>query len=1005
MIHTTENCGCAHCCEGVEVVTPQQTMNRPGLTALSYRVGTYATFLESMLARLSSQDYPKLAELTTREKSDASIALMDAWSTVGDVLTFYNERIINEAYLRTAIERRSILELARLVGFQLRPGVASSVYLAYNIDQNFKEEVTITKGARSQSIPGPGELPQSFEISEDLKARAQWNNLKPRLTKPQTENSIRAGDGVDARIFLRGISTNLKPNDPLLIEFTQGSPEFFKVKEVKPDATADRTMVVLQEKAKNATASRIRARERLSNLGIIDALTLEPSIQPVNALRLDDQLKNQFPILNETKWIKDWPVLGLLGGDSSHTMLKTFAPRLEETFASAISNAQVTPSNTIKVYALRVKANLFGHNAPKLTSVVEGKVKVLGDWPVFEGEGQIILKKHETEDTVFLDASYESIMDDSWVVVKTPNTRITPLDPITLLDTFIAKAIKPDASFSRAEYGITGPTTKIRLGKVPPTQITPSKNWITLLPLTPTLVADDDFNAIRGTVVYAQSEVLELAEEPIKENVCGGTDDLIELDGVYDGLMAGRWVVVSGECNIADKSGVRFSELAMLATVTQNVGSQVRVPIVRDGATDLETEIVANDGDQTRTFIKLASNLIYCYKRDTITIYGNVMSATHGETRTEVLGSGNGAQALQSFILKQPPLTYISAANPSGIDSTLQVFVNDVKWHEVDALAGLAANDRKFITKTDNEGKTTMSFGNGREGARLPTGTENIKAQYRSGIGKAGNVKAEQISLLVSRPLGVKEIINPLRASGGADKESRDQARKNAPLAVKALDRLVSVQDYEDFTRIYAGIGKASAAELSDGRRQIVYITIAGVEDAPIEKHSDLYRNLKQTLHDFGDPYQAIQLELRELLLLVLSAKIKIQADYQWEPVVTQIRITLLSTFSFESRELGQDVMLSEVISVIQNVRGVAYVDVDVFGGVPEKKLSDDKASRQLLTPADIAKHIQEKILDKPKPGRLNVNLADFEGGMIHPAQIAYFTPDVPATLILNQIP
>ena len=41
-----------------------------------------------------------------------------------------------------------------------------------------------------------------------------------------------------------------------------------------------------------------------------------------------------------------------------------------------------------------------------------------------------------------------------------------------------------------------------------------------------------------------------------------------------------------------------------------------------------------------------------------------------------------------------------------------------------------------------------MIFGNGQQGARLPTGTENVKARYRTGIGRPGNVKAGQISLL-----------------------------------------------------------------------------------------------------------------------------------------------------------------------------------------------------------------------------------------------------------------
>ena len=54
-----------------------------------------------------------LAALTTRAPDDPAIALLDAWATVADVLTFYQERIANEGFLRTATERRSVLELAR----------------------------------------------------------------------------------------------------------------------------------------------------------------------------------------------------------------------------------------------------------------------------------------------------------------------------------------------------------------------------------------------------------------------------------------------------------------------------------------------------------------------------------------------------------------------------------------------------------------------------------------------------------------------------------------------------------------------------------------------------------------------------------------------------------------------------------------------------------------------------------------------------------------------------
>src|SRR5258708_29475723 len=156
-------CGC---CTGVEAITPEREANRPGLPALIYRAGTHESFMETMLARLTTLYIDVAAtdgkgkalrirpldKLTTREPDDPSIALLDAWATVADVLTFYQERIANEGYLRTAIERRSIIELARLVGYRLRPGVAASVYLALTIDEN-ETVVSDPFQVRAQTVP------------------------------------------------------------------------------------------------------------------------------------------------------------------------------------------------------------------------------------------------------------------------------------------------------------------------------------------------------------------------------------------------------------------------------------------------------------------------------------------------------------------------------------------------------------------------------------------------------------------------------------------------------------------------------------------------------------------------------------------------------------------------------------------------------------------------------------------------------------------------------------
>jgi predicted phage baseplate assembly protein len=189
----------------------------------------------------------------------------------------------------------------------------------------------------------------------------------------------------------------------------------------------------------------------------------------------------------------------------------------------------------------------------------------------------------------------------------------------------------------------------------------------------------------------------------------------------------------------------------------------------------------------------------------------------------------------------------------------LTVRVNDLRWREIRNLAFAADNERAYVTMTDDDGRTRTIFGDGRHGARLPTGHDNVSAGYRVGIGLGGNVRARQISLATTRPLGVKDVINPLRASGGADPETRDQARRNVPLAVLALDRLVSVPDYADFARTFGGVGKAAAIRLGD----LVHVTITGAADAPIDTTSDLYRNLIDALRRYGDPALDVRLAAR----------------------------------------------------------------------------------------------------------------------------------------------
>ena len=246
-------------------------------------------------------------------------------------------------------------------------------------------------------------------------------------------------------------------------------------------------------------------------------------------------------------------------------------------------------------------------------------------------------------------------------------------------------------------------------------------------------------------------------------------------------------------------------------------------------------------------------------------------------------------------------------------------------------------------------------------------------------------------------------MVNPFGASGGADRETRDQARSNAPLAVKALDRLVSTQDYADFARTFAGIGKAQSARIQAGGTESIFVTIAGAEDIPIVKSSDLYLNLIKALRDFGDPYLPIQVEMRELLLLALHARLQTHPDYRWEDVVDRTRAALLDTFSFERRDLGASIALSQVVAVIQSVRGVLSVDVEALGAV-----SQINPGGVLRSPQEITTALAQVMAAAQAAGRavpyVAVKGIRVERGTPRPAQIAFFAPDLPETLILNQM-
>lgn len=868
-------CGC---CRGLLANSAVETANSPGLNAIAYRIGTHSLFKQNLLAEMSTSRQAALDGLKTRDDDDFSIALADAFAVMADVLTFYQERIANESFLRTAAERRSVLELARLVGYELSPGVAADTYLAFTLEDapGAPRQTTIQAGNKVQSVPGPGEKPQTFETIESIEARPEWNALKAQL------NELRIPKAGAKHVYLKGTSTNLKPGDALLfIEPEWGSEniterwDLRKVKEVFPDSEAGRTLV---------------------------------------------------------KWDE--------GLGSVHT----------------------TPADNPKVYALRQQAALFGHNAPDIRTLPKDVKKAFENDEVATAWSKFniayLVEKNTSIETldieeVYLDRIYPMIIPGSWLVLSVAEEK----------EVYKVKSV---SEASQTNFTLTAKTTRVELNPH---------------------VANDFKKRLRDIIVYAQSELLEFAEESLMEPVYGSR---IPLNELHEELYPGQTLIVSGRrprvrvlkyleltlsdgskivlkagdslqilsapllVSASDEKALEPAELAdLLSSVTPSTlkwhlidgmgnegiltaDSNLVAPHATDKSEPEISEVVFIKGfrdsvitDRYRTTINLANTLANVYDRATVSINANVARATHGETVQEVVGSGDAGRPYQSFTLRQPPLTYVSADTPSGAESTLQVRVNDILWKEVPALYGHSPNDRVYITRTGDDGKTTVRFGDGITGSRLPSGHENVRATYRKGIGMEGLARAGQLSLLMTRPLGVKGVTNPLKATGADDRESLDGARRNAPFTALTLERIVSLRDYEDFARTFSGIAKALATWTWDGHKRAVYISVAGPKGAGIGTDSRTYENLSKAVLKYGDPFVRVVIKSYRPSFFRVEGKVKVRGEYQREKVLVEVEKALRSRFSFEAREFGQPVTFSEVVAVMQGVDGVEAVDID----------------------------------------------------------------------------
>jgi hypothetical protein len=843
----------------------------------------WAQFKASMLDTISAQ--ASLVRLKSRSDDDFTIALLDSFAVVCDILTFYSERGANEHYLRTATDVVSLRELAKLVGYKPAPGVAASVPLAITVQspppalpappgspgqtpapQLVPPIIAVPPGLQAQSVPNPGEQPVTFETVAPIEARWGWNALLPRITRPLAADTA---NRAPSHLRLVGLIGSLSVGDWLLVVVNRAGQT--------PAAGANRIASVALD---NGTQTTLVTFEGGNPDPVVAA---DPSASPpalsgtpgdaaiaaaIKGFLWSDQTQL---VANATKL--QWPLL-----------------QLEQNLNALNAGPLAAAMPAVQAFKLGVRTAVFGHNAPLYATL-----------PVYTGLGGPINTLLQNWDSppatigsddekdparLSLDQTYPALVVGGWVVALSP----TPL----------FMKIASSRELSRTGYMLSAKVTQLELQADTAT--------LTALGALP----------IRTTAILGSTDQYSVAEEPLRRPISGTA---ITLATAQLGLVPGQQVVITGAA--LDQSGRSVSEVRTIAAVA-----------LVDGYTKISLDL----------------DLAHEYDPASVTINANVAPATHGATKSEILGSGDGAATYQQFALKQPPLTYVSAATPSGVASTLQVRVNGVQWQEAPWLASEGPTQPVYMTFIDEHGNAIVQFGDGVEnGARLPSGQNNVTATYRQGIGSAGNVEAGQITTLLTRPLGVQGVINPVAASGGGDPETIDAARRNVPTTTRALDRIVALEDVGDFARASASIAKAEVVWAWDGRRHVACVTVAAPGGAAVDPTSAQYRNLIKAMLAASDGTFPIVLCSYVPRTFTLGATLTVDPSLDADAVVAAAKDALRAAFGFDARGFMQPVFPSEIFAVLQAVPGVIAATIDTF------RLSDASAADPTLPPNPLA--------------------------------------------------
>ena len=346
-----------------------------------------------------------------------------------------------------------------------------------------------------------------------------------------------------------------------------------------------------------------------------------------------------------------------------------------------------------------------------------------------------------------------------------------------------------------------------------------------------------------------------------------------------------------------------------------------------DGDLDLSNE----EGDIIIHYNEKASNTVLS---SLILLEGSLIKET---------GEFSDTEALKSVKLQKSPV----------IEGSVQAFISGTaqtegQYRQVDNLFYASAGDDKVfqLLSDDNYGGTVV-FGDNNLG-KVPAIGDTYTIIYRAGGGTRGNIVKELInanstcqyySSIAATPTSITLTVeNISKATGGADAESVEHAKRYGPLMFRSQNRLVTLLDYKAFANSYissyGSVGKATAAT----RR--AYSSANIIDVYVLEKSNNI--QLRKATPEFKRQLAEVIKEKKMLtdevvivdgLIRTLDILITLRVDDKYQTIENSIKSKVSQKiqeyFNVDNNDFGREFNPQELLYKIFEVEEVRYATVD----------------------------------------------------------------------------